>query len=92
MRERDFFKERLSRKELLSLLGATPPAEAFAWRSPRARAMGLDPSQPPPDVELLRMMLEVPYLLRRPAMRIGGRTVFGFDRARVEAALVAARG
>lgn len=89
VRERDFFADRLSREELLELLGDARPADAFAWRSPRARAMRLDPARPPADEELLRLMLEVPYLLRRPVIRIAGRTVFGFDKAGLEAALAA---
>ncbi|MBI2913270.1 MAG: hypothetical protein HYY03_05065 [Chloroflexi bacterium] len=87
MRERDFFKERLSEGELRGLLGATPPAEAVAWRSPRARAINLDSANPPADDELVRLMLEVPYLIRRPVVRIGSETVFGFDRARLEGLL-----
>ena len=88
VRERDFFKERLSEGELRGLLGRTLPGEAFAWRSPRAKAMNLDPANPPSDDELVRLMLEVPYLIRRPVIRIGGETLFGFDRARLEALLV----
>ena len=84
MRERDFFREPLSEAELRELLGGRPAAEAFAWRSPRARAMGLDPARPPSDDELVRLMLEEPYLLRRPVIRIAGETAFGFDRRRLE--------
>jgi arsenate reductase-like glutaredoxin family protein len=84
---RDFFRERLTEEELRQLLGDTPPAEAFAWRSPRARAMGLDPASPPPPEELLRLMLQVPYLIRRPVIRLGERTFFGFDRRALEEAL-----
>lgn len=87
LRQRDFFRDRLSEEELRALLAGTPPAEAFAWRSPRARAMGLDPSRPPPDDELVRLMLETPHLLRRPVIRIGGRTFFGFDPKALEALL-----
>lgn len=85
--ERDFFRQPLSREELRELLGDARPAEAFAWRSPRARAMGLDAGSPPPDDALIRIMLEVPYLLRRPVIQVAGQTVFGFDRKRLEALL-----
>ncbi len=87
MRERDFFRERLTESELRDLLGRTPPAEALAWRSPRAKALNLDPANPPAADELVRLMLEVPYLIRRPLVRIAGETVFGFDRAQLEALL-----
>jgi arsenate reductase-like glutaredoxin family protein len=84
VRERDFFKQPLSEAELLALLGETPPADAFAWNSPRARAMHLSRQKPPPDDELVRLMLDNPYLIRRPLIRIGGRTLFGFDQREVE--------
>ncbi len=75
----------MSDAEFRKLLGATPPAEAFAWRSPRAKAMSLDAKSPPPGDALIRMMLETPYLIRRPMIQIGGATVFGFDKKRLEA-------
>jgi arsenate reductase-like glutaredoxin family protein len=87
LRERDLFKDRLSEKELLPLLVDRSPAEAFAWRSPRAKALSLDAKSPPSDGELVRLMLEVPYLIRRPVIRLAGETVFGFDRERLEALL-----
>ena len=61
------------------------PAEAFAWRSPRAKAMAPDARNPPSNDALIQMMLEVPYLIRRPVIRIAGETIFGFDRKRLEA-------
>ena len=87
MRERDFFKERLTETELRDLLKGTKAAEAFAWRSPRAKSTRLDPDNPLPDGELVRLMLEVPYLLKRPVIHIGDETVFGFDKKRLEDAL-----
>jgi arsenate reductase-like glutaredoxin family protein len=92
VRERDFFLEPFSPEELREVLSGTRPAQAFAWRSPRARAMGLDPADPPADEELLRLMLEVPYLLRRPVVRMGSRVVFGADRAAIKALIEQAEG
>ena len=46
--------------------------------------MSLDPKNPPAGPELLRLMIETPYLIRRPVIRIGGETVFGFDKKRLE--------
>ncbi len=86
MRERDFFKARLTEGELRGLLRGIDPADAFAWRSPRAKAMNLDPKSPPPDDELVKMMLEVPYLIRRPIIRLGREVIFGLDRERLERA------
>ena len=87
MRERDFFRQRLTEEELRDLLRGTDPADAFAWRSPRARALNLDPKNPPSGDELVKMMLEVPYLVRRPIIRLGREVIFGFDAERVERAL-----
>ena len=87
MHDRDFFKQPFSEAELRSLLGGTPPADAFAWNSPRARAAGLSPQDPPAGDELVRLMLETPYFIRRPVIRIGGRTLFGFNQRQVESLL-----
>ncbi|HXG41294.1 MAG TPA: ArsC/Spx/MgsR family protein [Dehalococcoidia bacterium] len=87
VKARDFFRERLTADELRDILGEAPPPEAITWRSPRAKALGLDPANPPPPQELLRLVLEVPHLLRRPVIRLGGRTIFGFDRRALEEAL-----
>ena len=85
--DRDFFKERLSEVEVRELLRDSSPADAFAWRSPRAKALNLSPGNSPPDEELIRLMIENPYLIRRPIIRIGGRTFFGFSPKELAAAL-----
>jgi len=46
--------------------------------------LGLDSRNPPSETELVRLMLDVPYLIKRPVIRIGGAAVFGFDREKVE--------
>ncbi len=45
--------------------------------------MALDRARPPSDQELVRLMLEVPYLIRRPIIRLGD----GFNQKEVGAAL-----
>ena len=87
MHDRDFFRQPFSEAELRALLGGTPPADAFAWKSPRARAANLTPDDPPPDDELIRLMVETPYLIRRPVIRIGRRAVFGFNQRELESLL-----
>jgi len=72
---------------LRELLQNTTAAEAFAWKSPRAKALGLSPDRPPPDEQLVRLMLENPYLVRRPVIRIGNRTFFGFNPKQIEQTL-----
>lgn len=83
--ERDLFKQPLWEPELRALLAATAPADAFAWKSPRARSMKLSRHDPPPDGELIRLMLGTPYLIRRPVIRIRERTLFGFNQRELEA-------
>lgn len=85
--DRDFFKDRLSEAEVRELLADTRPAAAFAWRSPRAKALNLSPDDPPPDDELIRLMTDIPHLIRRPIIRIGGHTFFGFNPKELTAAL-----
>ena len=87
MHDRDFFKQPFSEAELRALLAGTPPADAFAWNSPRARATSVSRQDPPSDDELIRLMLETPYLIRRPVIRIGGQTLFGFNQREVESLL-----
>jgi len=85
--DRDFFKQPFSETELRALLAGTAPADAFAWNSPRARAKSLSRQDAPSDDELIRLMLETPYFIRRPVIRIGGRTLFGFNQSKVESLL-----
>ena len=87
MHDRDFFKQPFSEGELRALLAGTPPADAFAWNSPRARAANLSRQDPPPDGELIQLMLDTPYLIRRPVIRIGERTMFGFNQRELDSLL-----
>ena len=84
--ERDFFKDGFTEDELRELLGDTPPADIFSWRSPSARKLALDRAAIPPD-ELLRLMASEPRLIRRPLIRApDGRLIVGADkRAMAEA-------
>lgn len=82
--DRDFFRQPFSESELRGLVAHTPPEDAFAWNSPRARAMNLSRTDPPRSYELVRLMLETPYLIRRPVIRIGERTLFGPNQRELE--------
>ena len=86
LEERDFFKDGFTENELRELLGDTPPADVFSWRSPSARKLALDRSAVSPD-ELLRLMASEPRLIRRPLIRApDGRLIIGADkRAMAEA-------
>lgn len=78
--ERDFFKDEFSEEELRELLGDTPPADIFSWRSPSARTLKLDREKESPD-ELIRLMVEQPRLVRRPLIHTGDRLFVGTDKA-----------
>ena len=78
--ERDFFKDGFSEEELRELLGDTPPADIFSWRSPSARTLKLDREKESPD-ELIRLMVEQPRLVRRPLIHTGDRLFVGTDKA-----------
>jgi arsenate reductase-like glutaredoxin family protein len=49
--------------------------------------MGLSPEKSPPDDELIRLMAEEPYLIRRPIIVAGGRLIIGFDKKRIDETL-----
>lgn len=85
MSERDFFKDGFTEGELRALLGDTPPAEVFSWRSPSARKLGLDRDGASAD-ELIRLMAGEPRLIRRPLIRAGGRLIVGTDKRAMAAA------
>ena len=77
--ERDFFKDGFTEAELRALLGDTPPADVFSWRSPSARRLGLDRDTVTAD-ELIRLMLDEPRLIRRPLIQVGDRVIVGTDK------------
>ncbi len=79
LNERDFFKDAFTETELRHLLGDTPPADVFSWRSPSARKIALDKDTTPPD-ELIRLMAEEPRLIRRPLINAQGRLIVGTDK------------
>lgn len=56
----------------------------FAWQSPRARKLGLERGKVPP-AELVRLMQDEPYLIRRPLVRRGDSVIPGASPARLEA-------
>ena len=74
--ERDFFAEPLSRDELLGLLAGRPAWEAFSFKSPSVKKLGLDPDALSEE-QMLDLMAEEPRLLRRPVVVMGGNALFG---------------
>lgn len=86
LNERDFFKDGFTEAELRQLLGDTPPADIFSWRSPSARKLALDRSAVSPD-ELIRLMVSEPRLIRRPLIAADGKLIIGTDKQAMKAAL-----
>lgn len=84
--ERDLFKQPLSAAELRDLLGDRPASDLFSTKSPRYKAMGLEGKTLSND-EMIRLMAEEPYLVRRPSFRIGDRLVVGMDTPQLDALL-----
>jgi arsenate reductase-like glutaredoxin family protein len=76
--ERDFFKNKFSREELLDLLQGRPAGEMFNPRSPSVKSMGLYPARLTDD-KLVDLMLQEPRLIRRPVVRIDNKVYFGAD-------------
>ena len=76
--ERDFFKDKFSREEIVALLQGRPASEMFNSRSPRVKSMGLEPATLSND-KLIDLMLQEPRLIRRPVVRIFDKVHFGAD-------------
>lgn len=84
--EHDVFKQPMSEAEIRELLGDRPASILFSTKSPRYKAMGLDGKQLSDD-ERIRLMVEEPYLIRRPSFRIGPTLVVGLDTQQLDQAL-----
>lgn len=82
--ERDIFKQPLTAGELKELLGDRPASELFSTKSPRYKALGLEGKNLSND-DLIRLMAEEPYLVRRPTFLIDGRLVVGMDTKQLDA-------
>jgi arsenate reductase (glutaredoxin) len=76
--DRDFFKNKFSREEIIELLQRRPASDMFNPRSPSVKSMGLDPAKLSND-KLIDLMLQEPRLVRRPVVRIDDKVYFGAD-------------
>lgn len=81
--ERDFFKEPFERAEIRELLQGQPASEMFNFRSPSFKQLGLERDRLDDD-QLIDLMSKEPRLVRRPVVRIEGKTYFGADRSVLE--------
>ena len=73
----EYHVEGLSEEKLRELLrkGGMRPAEVLRRREPLVAELGIDPDDPPPDDELIRLMAEHPEIVQRPIVERGERAV-----------------
>lgn len=83
LEERDYFREPLSRDELLELASLSSLSDLFAWRSPSFKKTGLTAGEVSED-EMLRLILEEPRLMRRPVARVGDKLLIGSSPKMIE--------
>ena len=84
--DRDFFKDRFSELELRRILEGSAPSQAFSWRSPSFKRLGLDQGTLTPD-DLFRLMVDEPRLIRRPMVRVDDQLIIGGNWIHIEEAL-----
>ncbi|MBN1370204.1 MAG: hypothetical protein JW954_08225 [Dehalococcoidaceae bacterium] len=83
LRERDFFKEPFSRKEIDTLLQGKPASAMFNFKSPGFKKLGLEAGNLSHD-KLIGLMLEEPRFVKRPVAFINGTTYFGASKKVLE--------
>jgi len=81
---RDIFRAPLTEDEVRGLLGRSSVDDLFSWRSPTARARGLQPGDLDED-DAIRLMAGEPRLLRRPLILAGDRLIVGADERAIAA-------
>jgi len=81
---REIFRQPLSAAEIRDLLRRSSLEEIFSWRSPTARARGLQPGSLSEE-EAIRLMTEEPRLIRRPLIVTEDRIIAGADAAAIAA-------
>lgn len=84
--EREFFKDRFSRSEVMALLRGQSPRDVFSFKSPTFKARGLDPDTLTDD-QLVGLLVDEPRFFRRPVAVVNGRLIAGAS-ARVLADII----
>ncbi len=87
LKEREFFDDRFSEKELTELIGERPISEMFSWNSPTFKALGIGKDELDNERQF-RMMLDEPRLIRRPIVIVDGKVIVGKDIAALERVLL----
>ena len=80
----EYHVEGLPEDKLRDLLrkGGMRPVDVLRRREPLAE-LGIDPGDPPPDDELIRLMAEHPQIVQRPIVERGDRAVLARPPERV---------
>lgn len=81
---RDLFTDPLDAGEVRQLLNGRSPASLISTKSPRYKALGLADKQLSDD-EMIELMGQEPYLIRRPTVKAGEELIIGFDKERLAA-------
>ena len=76
VRERDFFKNPLSKLEMDNLLKGRSAFDMFNFRSPSFKKLKVD-REKLSETDLVALMLAQPRLIRRPVVKIGSNVHFG---------------
>ena len=84
--ERDFFKDPLTREEIMRISALASVDEMFSWKSPSAAPYRERRGQLSDD-ELISLMLNEPRLIRRPILVTGDAVLFGYRTKEYERAL-----
>jgi arsenate reductase len=77
LNERDFFKDPMTREEIMRIASLASVDEMFSWRSPSAEPYRERRGRLS-DNELVSLMLAEPRLVRRPVLVVGDSVLFGF--------------
>ena len=77
-KERDFFSDPFTRKELKDLIGSRDAGDFFSYRSPSFRKLGLDKNSID-QKRLIDLMVQEPRLIRRPLILSGAGFFVGSD-------------
>ena len=74
--ERDFFKDRFSKDEIVELLNGEPTSALFNPKSQALKKAGIDPASLSEE-QMLDLLVEEPRYWRRPVAVIDGRLIAG---------------
>jgi len=77
LKTRDFFKDPLTREEILEIAALVPVEQMFSWNSPSAKPYRARKGRLS-EARMIDLMLKEPRLMRRPIFIKDGKVVIGF--------------